>query len=368
MILDIFDTDAFNMQSLTAAIDKLPYQAGRIGELGLFEQRPATTQHAVIEERLGSLALLPTQPRGYFQQTAQGAIHRKIRTFQIPHVPQFDTLLAGDLEGKRAFGTEDQVEVFSQILNDRLERMKQKHELTWEWHRVGALHGKILDADGTTVVEDYFADFGLTQTTGTVDFTDTGTYALPNPAVDMKVFAQEIIRAMQNALGNTPFTGIRAIAGHQFWDNFVHHGTVRKAYEYYQENSFIRETQIPGGSSPDGFKFADITWENYRGWIGTPTSPLLFFPTNTCLFVPEGVKGLFLEIPGPADFMETVNTRGQPLYVKQERMKFDMGVEIFSQSNVLFICTRPQALILITGNNFISGLQPVLSNVIGPVS
>ena len=347
MLLDVFDSSAFDLQALTVAIDKLPYSPGRIGELGLFQQRPITSRHALIEERLGVLSLVPTLARGSSNQTTLTQPRRKARSFVVPHMPQWTEVLAEDLEGKRAFGSEDQTEVFSQIVNDRLEQMKANHEVTWEYHRIGALNGKILDADGSTVIEDLFADFGITQTSVNFDFTDTGTYALPAPTTDMKIAAQGLIRTVQVALGNTPFKNVRIFCGNQFWDNFVYHGTVRKAYEYYRQNEFLRVTQIPGGSAEGGFQFADCTWENYRGFVGTVT----FVPSNGAIAFPEGVKDLFQEIVAPGDFTETVNTRGQVLYAKQERLPFDKGIQLHTQSNVLMMCTRPACLIKITGTN-----------------
>ncbi len=351
MLLDVFDGDAFTMQSLTLAIDKLPYMPSRIGKLGLFRQTPITTRHAMIEERQGILALVPTMARGSSQQTTAKQARRKVRSFEVPHMPQWDDVLAEALEGKRLFGSETETEVFSVILNDKMEALKANQEVTWEYHRIGALFGKILDADGTTVVEDYFADFGITQETVSIDFSDSGTYALPAPAVDLKKVAAQVYRAIQNALGATPFTGVRAFCGNQFWDAFIAHGTVRKAYEYWttgKPSQMMNELQIADTPGGGGFEFADITWENYRGFIGNVT----FFPTTSCIFFPTGTRDIYLEIPAPADFMETVNTRGLPLYAKQERMEWDKGIKLHVQSNMLYMCTRPQVLIKGNGSNF----------------
>ena len=348
-LLDVFNSDAFSTVSMTVAIDKLPYMPGRIGELNLFTNTPITTRHAVIEERQGRLSLLSQQARGSQNQTSPaGYPTRKVRSFIVPHWPQWDQVLAEDLEGKRAFGSEDQEEIFSQIMADRMQAMKNNHELTWEFHRLGALLGIILDGDASTQIYNLFTEFGVTQTTIAVDFTDSGTYALPNPAVDMKLVASNVIRQMQLALGNTPFKGVRAICGNTFWDSFIRHGTVRKAYEYYQENSLARTLQIPGTSGEGGFQFADITWENYRGQIGSTK----FMADGNAIFFPIGTQDVFLDVCGPADFVETINTRGQPLYAKQERIRWDKGIEIHTQSNRLFLCTRPKCLILGQGSNF----------------
>lgn len=344
--LDIFDSDAFSVHSLSAAVDKLPYSPGRIGRMNLFQEMPLTTSVAIVEERLGKLALLRTRPRGSEENTTESTPRRKVRSFTVPHVPDWDSVLASDLEGKRAFGDESQVEVFSTILNDRLQAMKDNHEVTHEWHRVGAIKGVVLDADGVTEVANWFTEFGITQHNITFDFADAGNYDQANPTQDMKVKAQQVKRLMQLALGGTPFTGIHAFCGDEFFDSFVTHATVRKAYERYQENAFARDLQDEEG----GFKFAGITWEHYRGTVGNQD----FFASGECRFIPTGVRNIFVEAVSPADFVETVNTRGQKIYAKQERMKWDKGIELHTQSNVLYMCTRPQCLIKGTGTNLVT--------------
>lgn len=350
-ILDIFEGDAFNMRSLTLAIDKLPYKPSRLQRLGIFEQRPQTGLWVTIEDRQGILSLLPVQPRGTYPMTSKGAKHRKLYSFQIPHVPQTDAVYAADLMGRRSFGTETETEVFASIVNERLADLKQNHEVTQEYHRVGAINGIVLDADGSTQIANYFTDWGVTQTTVNLDFTDSGTPGSPNYVVDMKVFCQAVTRTMQKALGATTFNGIHAFCGNKFWDAFITHGSVRRAYEFRQtgnKSDLLSTIQIPDGMDNDAtFEFGTIDWENYRGFVGT----VPFFPDTGAVIIPKGVKGLFLECPGPADFIETVNTPGRPIYVKQERMKFDMGIELYTESNVLYLCTRPAALISVTGIN-----------------
>jgi len=55
-------------------------------------------------------------------------------------------------------------------------------------------------------------------------------------------------------------------------------------------------------------------------------------------------------ITAPADFNETVNTLGQPLYAKQEPRKFDRGTDLHTQSNPLPICHRPGLLIKVVAS------------------
>src|SRR5690606_6638302 len=153
--------------------------------------------------------------------------------------------------GKRSFGSEDQVEVFSSIVNDKLEVMKQNHELTFEYHRIGAIQGNVLDADGMTSLFNWFKLFGIAEATVAFDFADSGDYDNAEPATDMKQLSQLVRRKIENALGGTPFQGIHALCGDQFFDAFVSHATVRRAYERYQENAHARTLQ----SGEGGFEF-----------------------------------------------------------------------------------------------------------------
>jgi hypothetical protein len=91
-----------------------------------------------------------------------------------------------------------------------------------------------------------------------------------------------------------------------------------------------------------GFTFAGITFEEYRGQAtdaGQCCAPL-HRPARPHAF-PLGTMDTFGTYFAPADFNETVNTVGQPLYAKQEPRKFDRGTDLHTQSNPLPMCHRP---------------------------
>lgn len=337
-LLDIFDDDAFSVHNLTISIDKLPYAPGRLGQLGIFRKVPITTDMAVIEERQGTLSLLMTKVRGTTEANSQRDPARKVRAFQVPHVPHFDALLAADLSGKRSFGSEDQTEVFSQILNDKLESMKQDHEITAEWHRMGALKGVVLDGDASTTLYNWFTEFGISEEIVYFNKFDAGSYDQADPVADFKTVSTQVIRHIRDALGMTAFSGVHALCGDDFFDALISHATVRRAYEQFNAGEVLRQSQLGDGRV---FSFAGIDWENYRGSIGSAE----FCATDEARFFPKGTKDVFVEVIAPADFVETINTRGTEIYAKQERMKYDKGVELHTQSNRLFMCTRPAALV-----------------------
>ena len=345
-MLDVFNSDVFGTVSLTTALNKLPFAPSFLGNMGLFSRRSITDRNAVIEERHGVLALVPTSARGTAVNT-ENRPDRIARSFLCPHVQLNEGVLAEDVQSVRAFGSENQMETVAQLVNDRLMSMRQNIEVTREWHRAGAIQGVVKDADTSTDIYDLFTIFGITQKT--VDF------VLGTATTDTKAKVTEVIRHIENALGGTAFTGIVCVCGDAFWDAFVSHDSVKEAFARWQGlvdgastgGLFERTSQRggaggfagPGGQA--GFNYGGVTWFNYRGNIGgTP-----FIPTTDARFFPMGAPGVFEEIYAPADYVETVNTMGQEMYAKQERMHMDKGIELEVQSNPLILCSRPAVLV-----------------------
>jgi len=86
MILDIFSTDAFSLQSMSAAIMKAPHKPKLLGSLPLFTEEPIYTEYAIIEEMQGTLRLLNTSARGTVGNV-RSANTRNVRNFRVPHIP-----------------------------------------------------------------------------------------------------------------------------------------------------------------------------------------------------------------------------------------------------------------------------------------
>lgn len=330
-VLDVFKTDLYDLVSMTAAINKLPYKPGRLGQLGIFKEQGVSTLSVFVEEQHGKLSILSTKPRGTMDQVRHGT-KRYARSFTIPHIPVNSAVMADDVQGVRAFGSESEVEVVATKVAEKMQGMRDDIETTHEWHRIGALKGVVYDADGTTVIYDWFDEFGISPKVIQFDFSETDEWV----AKDVKLQAAEAKRYLQDTLGNTAFTGIRALCGKDFWDHLMTCTEVKKAFDRQNESKFLRDQQARG----DGFEYGGIWWEEYRGQIGSH----YYVDPSVAYAYPEGAD-IFTVNYAPANFIETVNTIGKPMYAKQRVMDFDIGVELHAQSNPLFMCTRPAALI-----------------------
>ena len=102
-----------------------------------------------------------------------------------------------------------------------------------------------------------------------------------------------------------------------------------------------------------GFTYAGVTFEEYRGQAaylqanGELGTRRFIAPGEAHAF-PLGTVDTFGTYFAPADFNETVNTLGQPLYAKQAPRQFDRGTDLHTQSNPLPMCHRPGVLVKLT--------------------
>ena len=145
-----FEAPAFAMTALTAAINILPNLYGRVERLGLMPPRPVRFRQIAIEERNGVLNLLPTMPVGAPRTVGERG-KRKRRSFSVPHIPHGDVVLPEEVLGIPAFGSENETEALANVITDHLQSMRNKHAITLDHLRMGALKCVILDADGSTL-------------------------------------------------------------------------------------------------------------------------------------------------------------------------------------------------------------------------
>jgi hypothetical protein len=157
---NVFENPAFSMSALTAAINILPNNYGLMESMGLFPPKPVRFRSVAVEEKNGVLTLLPTMPVG-----SPGTVgvrgKRKLRSFAIPHIPHDDVVLPEEVQGIRAFGSETEVQTIATVMAEHLQTMRNKHAITLEHLRIGALKGIILDADGSQLY-DLFDLFEIT--------------------------------------------------------------------------------------------------------------------------------------------------------------------------------------------------------------
>lgn len=329
--MDAFNNKAFSMVSLTAAINKVAYVPGLLGSLNIFEPVPVYTRTIAVERKEQGLVLIPTSPLGAPPRETDRT-GRTIRDLRTTRLSDAFTLWAYEIEGIRAFGTESEFESLQTEYASRMAVVRGNMDLTHEFHRLGALQGKLLDADGVTVIYDYFDEFDIAEPAAV-------NFALTTEATDVRGKCQEIIRGMvRSAKGHfTPATQVHAIAGDAFYDALIAHPKVAQTYLNWQAAEALREK-----TAFESFYFGGITWHNYRGTDDTSTVAV---PTDQAKFFPVGARDVFKKAMAPAEFGPFVNTRGQDTYainvVDKDRQAWTRG-ELYSYP--LYLCTLPEVL------------------------
>ena len=326
MIADTFTPDAFSLQTMTAAISKAPYKPGFVSRRGLFTEKGVATNTVLIEEREGQLKLVQTSNREGPVTPAERK-RRKLRSFVIPHLPTFDYAMASEVIGVRAFGEEQQMQTVEQLRTERAADMADNLDVTLEYHRVGAIQGVVLDADGSTLI-DLYSEFGVDPLPEIDMDLDNATPA----AGALRKKCGSIVRGIANELGAVEPVGYEALCGDNFYDDLIAHTEVRDTYKY-QEGKRLRE-----GYVFDWFDFGGIRWINYRN------GGFNLINTDKAHVYPVGVKDLFITRFGPANYIETANTIGLPRYAKGVVDPWGKRVDFEAQSNPLNLCTRPRAL------------------------
>lgn len=329
--ISIFEDEAFGVQNLVAALNDEPHIPGQISNYGLFVESGSTTVTQQIEKDGSTLNLVPAAPRGAPGLVVNGS-KRQLIPFNSVHLPQTFTILADEIQGIRAFGSRTELQAVQDVVNARFTPAINQLAATHEFQRVGALKGQIIDADGTTVLNNLFTAFGLSQQSQAIGFNADAATSTADADIVAALDKQE------DALGNASSTGAVAWCGKTFWAKLISDGRIREAYLNHEAAAALR------GDRRQQFEYGGVLWIRYRGKVGGTA----FIADNEAYLAPEGVPDLFRTIFAPANYMETVNTLGVPYYGKLERLPFDKGVLGEAQSNPLHLCTKPTAVIKLT--------------------
>lgn len=337
-MLDIFNSDAFSVTSLTDAISEKVVRPGRLGELGLFSTTSVTTLTIALERIGDTIQLVAPSPRG-----APGEVRdmpkRSIENLSIPHFQRDWSVVADEVQGVRAYGSETQIATVQGLVAQKIAMNIADLDLTDEYSRIGAIQGIVTYKDGQTL--NLFTKFGVSQPSETDFDLDA---ASPDDGILRKRCVAKI-RETRKALGGTPFDYLHAFVGDNFFDDLLQHPEVRETYKGWSEAQILRESYIgKNRSSNPMFEFGGIVWENYGAIDDSGDGALMGINTDSAKFVPMGVPGLFRTYYAPADYEETVNTLGQRLYAKQWPMANGKGRHGETQTNVLHIATRPGCL------------------------
>lgn len=334
LVTDIFHQNAWGLIEVQEElIEKVEFKPQLLGSLGIFEPVYSRHRAIAIADRDRTLTLIPTSQNGEAPQELipKGA---KLRYFEAVRLAKGSTVYAIELAGVAAMPLSDQTREISDEVADRTGQIKDDLELTWEHMRFGAVQGKVLDADGSTLI-DWYAEWGIAEPVE-IDF------ELDDPETDVRKKCRDVKRAMQVAAKGvwTPSTRVCALVGDTFFDLLVNHPQIKET-----KLDTERAAELENIEGYSAITIEGITFINYRG---TDDGSTIAIGTDKARFFPVGARGAFKVGWAPAsEFKPYLNRRGQEyvgmvLADPSGRDEWDR-VELYSYP--LFCATRPEMLL-----------------------
>ncbi|MDK8187772.1 MULTISPECIES: major capsid protein [Sphingomonas] len=334
-ILNIFRNDAFSEVELTSQVERIPHVPTMLGDRKIFTDNPIRTTALAVEERNGILSVVPMSQRGQSTNSERTTERRKMRYFDVPRIFKGDTIHSHEIQNVREFGQET---VLMQIQAEVARRLSGPTgilttlDFTEEFHRLAAVQGLLLDADGS-VWYDWFDEFEIVKPAEIAFDLDSNIEYTIRPICNKLV--RDMARSSQGAF--TTMTSVTALCGDSFYDKFTTHVDVEKTFKNWSDASELRE-----GGAFKAFSFAGIEWINYRG---SDDNTSIKIPDDKVKFFPENAPGIFERALAPGESFEWVNTPGKERYVVPI---FDRDRNSWWRQEAygypLHICKRPEVL------------------------
>lgn len=318
--------DNFNLSTLTQAINNIAVPSTFLSGLGLFEESPIDTTTVAIEMRDGEIVLIANTSRGAETGTQVAGVSRGTPILlTASHLLANDAILADAIQNIREFGKGSALETLKLKIEERLKIMRKSIDATVEYHRWGALQGKVLDADGTTVLRDLFATFGLTQ---------ADPIELDFSANDVDKQIMGVTDEVDEALNGAGRNGFIVLCGKNFNKEFHGSKAIKDDVRLYKDGEQSRTDQRTS------YEYKDVRF--YR--CVEKIAGNLMVAADEAIILPTGVDGLLQTRFAPAPYADTVNTLGLPYYVSTEPKKHNKGFDFEAQSNPIVYCSRPQVI------------------------
>lgn len=319
----------YGVRPMSEAINRISVPPTIIEELGIFKKTALTTTYVNVEQKQGVLKLVDAVPRGTPGQAVKD-YRGPVKTFNCLHLPKDDVVRADDVQNIRSFGTDNKTDAVATKVAEKLAMMKSDISYTIEHLRLGALQGKILNADGTELV-DIYKEFGLSRQK--IALALTGEDAHVGKALD------GVVRTLNQKRQGEMVRGYAVLCGNEFLESIIYHPSIKDIYLRYQEAKAYRE-----GKTAFAFEHQGIKFIHYDHKFGNDSD----IADNQGIILPLGTSTTFREYYAPADMNVAVNTMALEFYASREKLPHDKGWSLHAQANPLPLVLRPELVATLT--------------------
>lgn len=356
--MEDFDWTLYNSTALTQQINRVPNEFGLINAMGYFNHESVGSTVVEIREESEGIVVLGTEERGGPAQQLDGE-EGVTRFVKVPHYPVEDAVLPKDVQDRLGIrGREKVPEAMDEAVAKKILRSARSHYQTLEYTLLGAIKGKIFDGRGHLLldVHQYFERPKVTI-----------YWDLDNEDTDPWEKAEEVYDAIGDAKNGITFSGVDQIVSSQFVKKLINHPKFKEWYLGYEKGvglarEFDRSTE--GGNWGRMFPVGQINLIEYKGKVKLKTGLVPYIEAGKGHALPTGVsEDIFTCHHAPADVMSQVNLppellsgadlpAGSPLaagilamYASGKERDHNKGLDLWTESNNIAICKRPELLI-----------------------
>lgn len=334
--------DGFSISDWSEEVNVIPNQWGTINNLNIFAVEPVAEHVVQFEEIIYDGALIVDRIRGDRNNVSRD-IPRKVHSFNVPHFPQDDFILPGDLQGKRAYGAAAEAEQLDAVRMRKMNRIRQNHAWTLEAARAQALTTGTAYSPNGTVNQNWFTEFARTQVV--VDF------LLGTSTTNVIARIESAIASIQDNTGSVNITGIVALCSPTFFAKLISHPNIQTAYQYYASTQEpLRQRLAAEGMNAPGmgasmpmhreFYFGGMRFIEMRdAYNGVP-----LIPAQTCVILPTGTE-YFKTYFSPANRFGLVNTLGEEVYMFEYAAPNGTSIQLETESNHISALLKPNLVI-----------------------
>ena len=330
--MKLFNDSAFESVTFTDSIQDKDFQPSLLGDMGIFEVQPSRTTGIMLEQDAKTNSLIAVSLRGEPISEAEKR-KRNIRTVEAHKIAQTSTVYSDEVLNVRAYGKTTELMQVKSLVADGIEIVDGNISLTEENMRLGAVQGIVVDADGVTVLNNWFTFWGITQSAEIA----WNLAAATVPEVKSKIRA--VHRTMEDEAKGLNITEVIALCGNNFFDALENH----EVYTGNQQTSVEAQRLVDEyGRAYSKISLGNIVWINYRG---SQSESAVAINTDEVKFFPKA-KGLFKHGLACASSAKFIGRPGMRRYVFTSK---DMVKEEWFKAEIetypLFYCTKPKLLL-----------------------
>lgn len=334
----------------TDSLIVIPNTVGITNALGLFTPTYSSQKNIEIVRSTRKSHILEDRNWDERNQTIAGREHDSL-LLKIPHFPADDSITPNDVDGIVRAGSLSEfaeLDTVASVRADKMIDLREAHALTLEAARMQMITTGTVYSPRSTVVTNFYTEFGVTRTEIDVDFAG---------AADPRGTINTAKKASRNALRDGQAGTVRAfvvLCSDTFYMALQQNAFVTDAFKYVDQGQAQQILLGKGGADVAGLDarfeqmslfgctFINVGEAGYENAAGTFVP---FIPEGDAYMLPVGVRDMFKTYFAPANRFSSINRPSQGSYWFEYLNEKNDNIEIMTEQNFMNALLNPGAVV-----------------------